>query len=134
MAMHSAALTARPRFRRELAGLPDDDKTENKIFIGGADLPSLVRQRTFLYLGVLILLLAFGAPSGGFIEIQISFLLKNKLDSEVIGAAILIAVFVQAKHGASQRKQTGVRQLSNQIGRLQVPKMTRRKRIMATAK
>ncbi len=30
--------------------------------------------------------------------------------------------------------ETGVRQLSNQMGRLQVPKMTRRKRIMATAK
>ncbi len=100
MAMHSAALTARPCFRRKLAGLPDDDKTENKIFTGGADLPSLVRQRIFLYLGVLIVLLAFGAPGGGFIEIPISFLLKNKLDLEVIGAAILSAVFVHAKHGA----------------------------------
>src|SRR5260370_24244011 len=38
-----------------------------------------VRQRIFLYLGVLILLLAFGAPSGGLIDIPISFFLKNKL-------------------------------------------------------
>ena len=44
--------------------------------------PSLshsVRQRIFLYLGVLIVLLAFGAPSGGLIDIPISFFLKNKL-------------------------------------------------------
>ena len=38
-----------------------------------------VRQRIFLYLGVLIVLLAFGAPSGGLIDIPISFFLKNRL-------------------------------------------------------
>jgi hypothetical protein len=38
-----------------------------------------VRQRIFIYLGALIILLAFGAPSGGLIDIPISFLLKNKL-------------------------------------------------------
>jgi hypothetical protein len=38
-----------------------------------------VRQRIFLYLGALIVLLAFGAPSGGLIDIPISFFLKNKL-------------------------------------------------------
>jgi Major Facilitator Superfamily len=38
-----------------------------------------VRQRIFLYLGILIVLLAFGSPSGGLIDIPISFLLKNKL-------------------------------------------------------
>ena len=42
-------------------------------------LTSSVRHRIFLYLGALIILLAFGAPSGGLIEIPISFLLKNKL-------------------------------------------------------
>jgi hypothetical protein len=42
-------------------------------------LPRSVRQRIFLYLGVLIILLAFGAPSGGLIDIPISFFLKNKL-------------------------------------------------------
>src|SRR5438093_12486470 len=41
-----------------------------------------VRQRIFLYLGVLIVLLAFGAPSGGLIDIPISFFLKNKLHLE----------------------------------------------------
>jgi MFS family permease len=38
-----------------------------------------VRRRIFLYLGVLIFLLAFGAPSGGLIDIPISFFLKNRL-------------------------------------------------------
>ena len=38
-----------------------------------------VRRRIFLYLGALIVLLAFGAPSGGLIDIPISFFLKNKL-------------------------------------------------------
>jgi hypothetical protein len=42
-------------------------------------LPHSVRQRIFLYLGVLIVLLAFGAPSGGLMDIPISFFLKNKL-------------------------------------------------------
>jgi MFS family permease len=45
-------------------------------------LPYSVRQRIFLYLGVLVILLAFGAPTGGLIEIPISFLLKNKLHLE----------------------------------------------------
>src|SRR5476649_2078729 len=42
-------------------------------------LSHLVRQRIFLYLGVLIVLLAFGSPHGGLIDIPISFFLKNKL-------------------------------------------------------
>jgi MFS family permease len=42
-------------------------------------LPGSVRRRIFLYLGILIVLLAFGSPSGGLIEIPISFFLKNKL-------------------------------------------------------
>jgi hypothetical protein len=41
-----------------------------------------VRQRIFLYLGVLIVLLAFGSPYGGLIDIPISFFLKNKLHLE----------------------------------------------------
>ncbi len=44
-----------------------------------AVLPGSVRARIFLYLGVLILLLGFGAPYGGMIDVPISFLLKNKL-------------------------------------------------------
>ena len=47
--------------------------------IASATLSSSVRQRIFLYLGVLIVLLAFGSPYGGLIDIPISFLLKNKL-------------------------------------------------------
>src|SRR5215813_11626637 len=42
-------------------------------------LPSSARQRIFVYLGVLIFLLAFGSPAGGLIDIPVSFLLKNKL-------------------------------------------------------
>ena len=41
-------------------------------------LPPLERQKIFGYLGVLIILLAFGAPSGGLIDIPISFFLKNR--------------------------------------------------------
>jgi hypothetical protein len=42
-------------------------------------LPQSKRHRIFAYLGILIVLLAFGAPSGGLIDIPISFFLKNKL-------------------------------------------------------
>ena len=42
-------------------------------------LPSSTRQRIFLYLGVLIVLLTFGSPNGGLIDIPISFFLKNRL-------------------------------------------------------
>jgi hypothetical protein len=45
-------------------------------------LPHAVRRRIFLYLGVLIILLAFGSPSGGLIDIPISFFLKNRLHLE----------------------------------------------------
>jgi hypothetical protein len=44
-----------------------------------ADLSYLVRRRIFLYLGILIVMLAFGAPGSGLIDIPITFLLKNKL-------------------------------------------------------
>jgi Na+/melibiose symporter-like transporter len=47
-----------------------------------ADLSPQTRQRIFLYLGVLVVLLAFGAPAGGLIDIPISFFLKNKLHLE----------------------------------------------------
>jgi hypothetical protein len=49
------------------------------VATGPANLPPPVRQRIFLYLGILIILLAFGAPSGGLIDIPISFFLKNRL-------------------------------------------------------
>jgi Na+/melibiose symporter-like transporter len=41
-----------------------------------------VRRSIFLYLGTLIVLLAFGGPSGGLIDIPISFFLKNRLHLE----------------------------------------------------
>jgi hypothetical protein len=44
-----------------------------------ADLSSSERHVIFLYLGTLIILLAFGLPSGGLIDIPISFFLKNRL-------------------------------------------------------
>ena len=53
-----------------------------------AALPHSVRQRIFLYLGVLIIVLAFGAPSGGLIDIPISFFLKNKLHLEAHEVAV----------------------------------------------
>ncbi len=59
------------------------------------DLSPLARQRIFLYLGILIILLAFGSPSGGLIDIPISFLLKNKLKlsaHEVAGFRLVAAI------------------------------------------
>jgi hypothetical protein len=47
--------------------------------VAPTSLPHLVQARIFLYLAVLIVLLAFGSPAGGLIDIPISFLLKNKL-------------------------------------------------------
>jgi hypothetical protein len=44
-----------------------------------ADLSPSVRNGIFVYLGVLIVLLALGGPSGGLIDIPISFFLKNRL-------------------------------------------------------
>jgi MFS family permease len=44
-----------------------------------ADLSTSERRSIFLYLGILIVLLAFGSPSGGLIDIPVSFLLKNRL-------------------------------------------------------
>src|SRR5260370_9236379 len=50
--------------------------------VARADLSSSERLGIFLYLGILIVLLAFGGPSGGLIDIPISFLLKNRLHLE----------------------------------------------------
>lgn len=58
-----------------------------------ADLPPSVRHGIFLYLGILIVLLAFGAPSGGLIDIPVSFFLKNRLHltSHEVAAFRLVA-------------------------------------------
>src|SRR5471032_2631160 len=53
------------------------------------------RRSIFLYLGILIVLLAFGAQSGGLIDIPISFLLKNKLHltaHEVANYRLVVAI------------------------------------------
>src|ERR1700686_4057414 len=44
-----------------------------------ADLSPPERRSIFLYLSMLIVLLAFGSPAGGLIDIPISFFLKNRL-------------------------------------------------------
>ena len=56
--------------------------------VAPAPLSAFARQRIFLYLGVLIVLLAFGSPSGGLIDIPISFLLKNKLQLQAHEVAV----------------------------------------------
>jgi hypothetical protein len=53
--------------------------TVTAVTVACADLPPSARQSIFLYLGILIVLLAFGGPSGGLIDIPISFFLKNRL-------------------------------------------------------
>jgi MFS transporter len=49
------------------------------VTVAPVDLSPSVRQGIFLYLGILIVLLAFGGPSSGLIDIPISFFLKNRL-------------------------------------------------------
>jgi Na+/melibiose symporter-like transporter len=44
-----------------------------------ADLPLSQRNRILIYLGVLVLMVGFGAPNGGLIDIPVSFFLKNRL-------------------------------------------------------
>jgi MFS family permease len=67
------------RLRHPLKVWRDPSDRISALAIAPTTLSYLVRQRIFLYLGVLIVLLAFGAPSGGLIDIPISFFLKNKL-------------------------------------------------------
>jgi MFS family permease len=56
-----------------------DHSTATAAAAAPADLSPSVRHGIFLYLGILIILLAFGGPSGGLIDIPISFFLKNRL-------------------------------------------------------
>jgi Na+/melibiose symporter-like transporter len=60
------------------------ERTNEAIAIERApeSLAPSVRRGIFLYLGILIVLLAFGGPSGGLIDIPISFFLKNRLHLE----------------------------------------------------
>ena len=59
------------------------------------DLSASERQSIFVYLGVLIVLLTFGSPSGGLIDIPISFFLKNRLHltaHEVATFRLIVAI------------------------------------------
>jgi Major Facilitator Superfamily len=63
--------------------------------VAPATLSAAARRSIFLYLGILIILLAFGGPSGGLIDIPISFFLKNKLQlkaHEVANFRLLAAI------------------------------------------
>lgn len=58
-------------------------------------LPGEVRRRIFVYFGILIVLLAFGSPYGGLIEIPVSFFLKNRLNlsaEELAGFRLISSV------------------------------------------
>lgn len=55
---------------------------ETSAAIAPTALPDPARRRILLYLGMLIALLAFGAPFGGLIDIPITFFLKNRLHLE----------------------------------------------------
>jgi hypothetical protein len=67
--------------RKDLSVTADDPAIEGAAIASPA-LSYLVRRRIFFYLGVLIVLLAFGAPGGGLIDIPITFFLKNRLHLE----------------------------------------------------
>ncbi|MGO8916759.1 MAG: MFS transporter [Stellaceae bacterium] len=61
----------------------DGPATRNAtVAIAPTTLSRSVRWRIFLYLGGLIVLVSFGAPFGGLIDVPISFFLKNKLHLE----------------------------------------------------
>src|SRR5579859_4166739 len=82
-------LSAHDLFGKPLHTFPDHAIKDNMMASAGASeavvdgtqahLSSFVRHRIFVYLGILIVLLAFGSPAGGLIDIPVSFLLKNKL-------------------------------------------------------
>src|SRR5437660_399216 len=71
------------------------DRSPTAVAVAAADLSPSVRHSIFLYLGILIVLLALGGPSGGLIDIPISFLLKNTLHltaHEVANFRLLAAI------------------------------------------
>ena len=51
------------------------------------DLPASSRNRILVYLGVLVLMVAFGMPSGGLIAVPVSYFLKNKLHFSAIAVS-----------------------------------------------
>jgi hypothetical protein len=76
----------------ETIGLMSDEAADSVI------LPQSKRNKIFAYLGILIVRLAFGASSGGLIDLPISFFLKNKLHlqaSELANFRLAAALFVR---------------------------------------
>jgi predicted MFS family arabinose efflux permease len=55
------------------------DAAAETIAVAPTTLSTGTRGRILIYLSVLILLLGFGSPSGGLIDVPVSFFLKNKL-------------------------------------------------------
>ncbi|AMN38471.1 MFS transporter [Rhodoplanes sp. Z2-YC6860] len=55
---------------------------QKNVLTAPAALPSEARRTIYVYLGLLLILLAFGAPHGGLIDIPVTFILKNKLHME----------------------------------------------------
>jgi len=69
--------------------------TAADVAVAPTALSGQARRKIFLYLGILIVMLAFGSPAGGLIDIPISFLLKNKLHlqaHEVAGFRLIAAI------------------------------------------
>src|ERR1700710_412893 len=69
--------------------------SESHVAVAPTVLSGQARRNIFLYLGILILMLAFGSPAGGLIDIPISFLSKNKLHlpaHEVAGFRLMSAI------------------------------------------
>jgi Na+/melibiose symporter-like transporter len=77
-------------FRKALPAMTTDQPvaTAEAVTLAPSVLPPGVRERIFLYLGVLIVLLALGSPTGGLFDIPISFFLKNKLNLEAHETAV----------------------------------------------
>ena len=76
--MSSAHEAVRLRSRQKASHAMTTDR-QATVAVAPTTLPYTVRQRIFIYLGVLIIMLAFGSPHGGLVDIPISFFLKNKL-------------------------------------------------------
>jgi hypothetical protein len=85
----------------ETIGLMSDEAADSVI------LPQSKRNKIFAYLGILIVLLAFGAPSGGLIDLPISFFLKNKLHLQASELANfrLVAALEMARSNCNPRSK-----------------------------
>src|SRR5438477_2060948 len=72
--------TALPKHRGAACPMAKQSTDDVGTAPAHTSLPQPVKNRIFFYLGVLIVLMAFGSPHGGLIDIPLSFVLKNKLD------------------------------------------------------